>query len=189
MKHNQLANGLFVTTSSPTQQEPEYTEVLIKADLEYYFVHAVWQEQKRLIKDSRLMNMAQARAEDMVARNYFSHEDPDGVWPNKHARKHAYKIPESYPDESNYVESIAAGYTSPYAALEGLHSSTAHRDHVAGRNFWVNHKIFGVGYSEGHPKYKYIYVVVTAPPEKDPPPQEEFDQHLYLPFIQGGIKI
>jgi hypothetical protein len=194
MIHNKLptlASGLFIAQSTNDEENKlnPYDPDTMRADLEYYFVHTSWQEQTRLIKDSRLMNMAQARAEDMVARQYFAHEDPDEKWPNFHVRKHAYKLPENYPNDSNWVESIAAGYTSPYAALQGLHQSPAHHDHVVGSNFWRTHNIFGVGYMPGHERYNHIYVVVTAPSEQIPPPRTELDQHMYLPFIQGGVKL
>ena len=173
-------------TPQPRSEEP-YPPEIARGDLAFYFINADWQEQKSLVTDERLMEAAQARADDMVAKNYLSHENPDGVWPNQHVRDYHYNLPENYPNDSNWVESLAAGYPSPYAALEGLHNSPAHYGHITGSDFWTTHSVFGVGYRNDHPKFKFLYVILTAPPEETTPTQD-LDQKLYLPFIRGGAK-
>lgn len=37
-----------------------------------------------LVWDERLAEVARARSEDMIARNYFGHADPDGITPDVH---------------------------------------------------------------------------------------------------------
>jgi uncharacterized protein YkwD len=110
-----------------------------------------------------LMEMAQARAEDMAQLGYFSHVDQRGIWPNENLRKFGYSLPDNYPDDSNQVESIAKGFLTAKGALTALVESPAHHDHMVGKGMWNEHTAFGVGYATaGGDTY---YVIVTAPPD------------------------
>jgi hypothetical protein len=128
--------------------------------LQDLFVNAEWQEIYRS-PDTRLMIVAQDRAFDMLDRDYFDHEDPDGLWPNHWVRAQGFMLPPGYKDDSNQVESIASGYRSARGALTALVESPDHHEHMTGQGFWADHEMFGVGYAARD--LERIWVIVTAP--------------------------
>ena len=69
-----------------------------------------------------LAKVAQAKAEDMANRDYFSHVDLDGYGVNYFMYKAGYEIPASwYSDKSsNYFENIAAGNATADAMVKQL---------------------------------------------------------------------
>jgi hypothetical protein len=87
-----------------------------------------------------LFASAQFHAKEMADHNYFNHQsDVTGDWPNKIARDQGYNLPASFPDDNNYIESIAAGnlYGNPADVLELLIvdagiPSLGHRNHLLG---------------------------------------------------------
>lgn len=143
-----------------------------------YFATAPWQKRDNLVEDSRLAHVAHMRAMDLCARDYFSHETPDGFWPNHYVRLTGYKIPEWYKDNGNQVESLAKGYLCATDALDAWERSPNHHDHVTGSGFWASHTIFGVGIFEC--ETGPLYALITAPPE----PAE--NKHIFIPWIGGG---
>ena len=49
-------------------------------------------------------------AEEMAEFDYFAHQsDVTGDWPNKMARDEGYDLPGFFPDDNNFIESLAAG--------------------------------------------------------------------------------
>jgi uncharacterized protein YkwD len=128
------------------------------------------------------MALAQRRAEDMVKRDYFSHIDPDGIWPNAHVMATGFRLPPFYSPDNNQVEALASGYRTAELALDALSLSPAHRDFMRGEGFWSDHFCFGVGYAEDlDPSHtERIYVVITAPTEKK-------IHTIFLPSITTGI--
>ena len=135
--------------------------------LQELFVNADWQGIFRS-PYARLMEVARERAIDMATKNYFDHEDPDGVWPNERVRASGFQLPDWYPDDSIQVESIAAGHLTPADALTALVASEDHHDHMTGKGFWVGHVLFGVGCAENEDsRYQRYYVIVTAPRRYD----------------------
>ena len=149
--------------------------------LQDLFVNSEWQQIDR-IPDSRLYEVAAARAWDMATRNYFSHEDQDGHWPNWWVRHYQYLLPESYDDECNQVESLARGFLDPREALAALVASPSHHEHMTGQGFWHDHIMFGVGYAvRGLNTY---YVIITAPQERKAVPDMET---VYLPRVEKWI--
>lgn len=158
----------------------------IRLRMSIHFVNASWQERKGLLmSDDRLMKFAQAKALDMASRNYFDHKDPDDVWPNQWVRIFKYVLPEQWPYDANYVESVGKGFSDPESFMEALYVSEAHRPHVTGNvPFFYAHRYFGVGYAvgssiDGTPVP--LYVLVTAPPELV---VKDNDNHIYLGKIR-----
>ena len=146
------------------------------------FVNAEWQERPVLMSDDRLMVSAQSRADDMTRKNYFDHVSPLGVWPNEWVRLDEYVLPESWPDDANYVESIGKGFSTPEGCLEAMYNSDAHRPHVTGNvPFFFRQIYFGVGYRLSSDLKDTYYVLITAPPEPQIVDPEDHD--VFLPGV------
>ena len=121
-------------------------------------------EQRRvnIVCDPKLILAAQYRADDMQARHYFAHTDPDGHTPNYWARKFGCYLPDTYPLEDNQVESIALNYPTAEITWQAWKNSPGHRAHVLGTDlFFAKQVRFGIGYSAG--SYGIFYVLVTSP--------------------------
>lgn len=112
-----------------------------------------------------LTDAAQLHCESMARRGYFAHVTPDGVWPNKMARDAGYVLPASWPDDANYVESIAAGYPTPQEAWSAWMHSPSHKRHLLGESsFFAAQTCVGVGYyhlSGSH--FEHYWSVFSAP--------------------------
>ncbi len=127
-------------------------------------------EQKRasLTCNVILAQVAQARAEDMAQRNYFSHTTPEGYGPNYFVRQAGYVLPSYYgtADDANNIESIAAGYSTANLAWEAWMGSQAHRSHLLGLNsFYADQIEYGIGYVYNpNSQYRHYWVVITAKP-------------------------
>ncbi len=87
------------------------------------------QDRKSPLADSpQLSQAAQAKANDMVARNYWSHAAPDG--------KQAW----SFVDEAGYTyqvvgENLAYGFSSSDEVIRGWLNSPAHRENLLGSDY------------------------------------------------------
>ncbi|MFT5522472.1 MAG: hypothetical protein ACI9G1_003862 [Pirellulaceae bacterium] len=76
-----------------------------------------------LAVNSALGVSAQFHASELATHNYFGHQsDVTGDWPNKMARDAGYDLPSHWPDDSNQVESLAAGtlYDTAAEAVDAL---------------------------------------------------------------------
>lgn len=122
-----------------------------------------------LAVNDRLFASAGFHAEEMATFNYFGHQSPvTGDWPNKMARDQGYPLPASWPNNANYIESIAAGTffstaTGPLALLiedPGV-SPPGHRNHLLGiDDFNRDHREIGVGHAfNGNAYYRNYWVV------------------------------
>lgn len=123
-------------------------------------LHCVW--------DSRLAYAAQAHAEDMVRRGYFSHTTPEGICSNGRVRAQGYKLPNGYPDSKNFVESIGGGYETVEAVWQGWLDSPDHRRHVLGEtDFYAGQTNVGIGYAAqtNAPLFDAAWVLLSAPDE------------------------
>ena len=122
-----------------------------------------------LVLDPIIEAVARARAKDMAVRNYFSHVNPDGVAANYLLRQAGYQLPAWWGTDptDNYVESIAAGYSSPSDTWTQWMNSPPHKTHLLGQNsFFATETHYGVGYYyDPNSTYQYYWVVITAPPE------------------------
>lgn len=120
--------------------------------------------------DPILAQVARERAIDMAERNYFGHTNPDGFGPNYLVSQAGYNLPTWYgsADDSNNIESIAAGYSSPESAWTAWLNSSGHRAHVlAEASFWEAQTAYGIGYYyDPTSTYHHYWVFITAPPEE-----------------------
>ncbi len=102
------------------------------------------------------MQSAGMRSEEMAEHDYFAHYSPvSGVWPNKMVRDQGYALPSSWSDDTNYIESLAAGDWYDQAAVpldalivdQGLAAAT-HRRHLLGADgFYAANREIGVGHA------------------------------------------
>ncbi|MCH5211958.1 MAG: hypothetical protein J1G06_03005 [Oscillospiraceae bacterium] len=81
-----------------------------------------------------LANVARAHSRDMINRNYFSHNDPDGNSPFDRLRKNGI----SY---RTAAENIAYGQRTPQAVMDAWMNSSGHRANILNANV----KEIGVG--------------------------------------------
>lgn len=78
---------------------------------------------KALAHNENLDKAAQAKAEDMAARNYWSHNTPDGKEPWIFIEQVAYKYRKA-------AENLAYGFDSSDSAVSGWMNSPSHRENV-----------------------------------------------------------
>ncbi len=91
-----------------------------------------------LALDTRLAAAAQAHSADMVHRDFFAHESPDGrqVWDRAVAEGYAYR---------KVAENIAAGQRTADEVVRGWMASQGHRANILDRDLTQ----IGVGRAEG----------------------------------------
>jgi uncharacterized protein YkwD len=104
-----------------------------------------------LTADSRLDAAAQRHADDMLARSYFAHRDPDGKTIRERAREAGF-------DWSAIGENIAEGQQSVKEVVESWMRSAGHRENILDRRYTRT----GVGLALGRdPKtgeYRILWV-------------------------------
>ena len=76
-----------------------------------------------LVWNDAVAAVAQAHSEDMVARDYFSHTNPDGASPFD-------RLSSAGVDYSGAAENIAYGYPTGDAVLEAWLDSSGHRANI-----------------------------------------------------------
>lgn len=112
--------------------------------------------------------VARARAQDMATRDYFAHVNPDGYGPNYLVKQAGYPLPRYYPlqENSNSIESIAGGYSTPGEMWEGLLSSSAHRPHILGQHqFYAEQVEVGIGHVYiSDSDFGHYWVIISAKP-------------------------
>ncbi|MEU4169888.1 sigma-70 family RNA polymerase sigma factor [Streptomyces sp. NPDC026665] len=91
-----------------------------------------------LTEDPQLEDAAQAHSDDMAARNFFEHTNPDGVDPGKRITAAGYRW-------STYGENIAKGQQTPESVMESWMNSPGHRANILNCSF----KNLGVGVHKG----------------------------------------
>lgn len=91
--------------------------------------------------NNQLDAAAQAKADDMVARNYWSHNTPEGnlPWIFVNAQGYSYQ---------KLGENLATGFSDEQATINGWMASPAHRDNMLDSNF----SEVGFGYAN-NPNY------------------------------------
>ena len=151
-------------TQQPTQ--PEQTETTAPADdgeADSGVDVAAWeQEVFNLVNQIReenglppfvyngtLAETARAHSQDMVDRNFFNHNNPDGQSPFDRMKANGIRY-------SMAAENIAAGYPSPEAVVEGWMNSEGHRANILG-----SCKELGVGLALGG-SYGYYWTQCFA---------------------------
>lgn len=90
-----------------------------------------------LALDTRLSQSATDKCNDMVARNYWAHDTPEGVEPWKFIQKYV----NSYYGAG---ENLAAGFSTSQDTVTGWMKSTGHRENI------LNPKYDHVGYAVCH---------------------------------------
>ncbi|MEU1199399.1 sigma-70 family RNA polymerase sigma factor [Streptomyces sp. NPDC005813] len=91
-----------------------------------------------LTEDPQLEDAAQAHSDDMAARNFFEHTNPDGADPGQRITAAGYRW-------STYGENIAQGQQTPEAVMESWMNSPGHRANILNCSF----KNIGVGVHRG----------------------------------------
>lgn len=130
--------------------------------------HDPAQQRPMLMPNDKLMSAAYSHAVDMATRDFFSHETPDHIWPNQRVREAGYHLPDDWPNDKNYVESICAGQPTPQEAWNAWMHSESHSRHLLGLTpFFAAQTNVGIGYTRNDKSiYHWYWCVVSAPPEQ-----------------------
>ncbi|WP_339133821.1 sigma-70 family RNA polymerase sigma factor [Streptomyces sp. f51] len=89
-------------------------------------------------EDPQLEKAAQAHSDDMAARNFFEHTNPDGADPGQRITAAGYQW-------STYGENIAMGQQTPQSVMDSWMNSPGHRANILNCSF----KNIGVGVHRG----------------------------------------
>ncbi|MEW2515224.1 sigma-70 family RNA polymerase sigma factor [Streptomyces sp. NPDC046870] len=89
-------------------------------------------------EDPQLDKAAQGHSDDMAARGFFDHTDPDGAGPGERITAAGYRW-------STYGENIAKGQQTPQAVMDSWMNSPGHRANILNCAF----KNIGVGVHDG----------------------------------------
>ncbi|MEU0430244.1 sigma-70 family RNA polymerase sigma factor [Streptomyces sp. NPDC006290] len=91
-----------------------------------------------LTEDTQLEEAARAHSDDMAARDFFDHTNPDGADPGQRITAAGYHW-------STYGENIAMGQQTPQAVMDSWMNSPGHRANILNCSF----KNIGVGVHKG----------------------------------------
>ncbi|MBV7697850.1 sigma-70 family RNA polymerase sigma factor [Streptomyces sp. TRM70350] len=91
-----------------------------------------------LTEDPQLNRAAQGHSDDMAARDFFDHTNPDGADPGQRTTAAGYNW-------STYGENIARGQQTPEAVMDSWMNSPGHRANILNCSF----KDIGVGIHKG----------------------------------------
>ncbi|HSE61827.1 MAG TPA: CAP domain-containing protein [Candidatus Saccharimonadales bacterium] len=127
-----------------------------------------------LTLNGKLNNGAQAKANDMIAKNYWSHNTPDGVEPWVFFNNAGYKY-------SRAGENLAYGFDTSSQIEDAWMNSSGHRANVLGNFTEVG---FGIANGETYQGSENTVVVAfyglpaaaPAPPKPAPTPQPQTAQ-------------
>ncbi|QTD96520.1 sigma-70 family RNA polymerase sigma factor [Streptomyces cyanogenus] len=89
-------------------------------------------------EDPQLDKAAQGHSDDMAARGFFDHTNPDGAGPGERITAAGYRW-------STYGENIARGQQTPQAVMDSWMNSPGHRANILNCSF----KNIGVGVHDG----------------------------------------
>ncbi len=139
--------------------------------LEDLFLHDSDQHRVGMVCNSVLAEVARNRAEDMAARSYLSHTNPDGYGPNYLIQAAGYPLPSYYSQNinANNVESIGGGYTTAQDVWNAWRNSDHHRSHVLGLSDFYSEQVeYGIGYAYSADSLHHFYwVLITAHPDEE----------------------
>jgi uncharacterized protein YkwD len=111
--------------------------------------------------DARLIQAARDHSQDMNNRGYFGHVTPEGIDPGQRLTNVGFRW-------TSWGESIAAGYTTTAAALQGLIIDAGVPDLGHRRQLLAIDAVFrtqgqvGIGIVNGTGPYGYYYTIDTA---------------------------
>jgi uncharacterized protein YkwD len=103
-----------------------------------------------LVFNVRLNAAAQGHAEDMLARNYFSHKSPEGETALNRILAQDY-------NPTAFAENLAKGHQSDAAVLKAWQGSPSHDDALRGALF----KEFGLGVAGAGSNTHWVLVLAT----------------------------
>jgi uncharacterized protein YkwD len=103
-----------------------------------------------LVFNLRLNAAAQGHAEDMLARNYFSHESPEGKTGLNRIQAQGY-------NPTAFAENLAKGYQSDAAVLRAWQGSPSHDDALRGELY----KEFGLGVAGAGSNTHWVLVLAA----------------------------
>ena len=113
-----------------------------------------------------LVKVAQAKAQDMLKRDYYSHVDPDGHGANWLVQQAGYRLPDAYGTglTTNYIESITKNNPIAANAFSAFMGSPNHRRHIMGETDHFRAQTnFGVGFAGTFPTSALYWCVLSAP--------------------------
>lgn len=114
-----------------------------------------------------LAQAAQEKAQDMAARDYFGHQTPEGIGPNRWVIETGFVLPDYYgaEDDANSIESIGAGTGDLDEVWALWMAFETHRTHLLGLDpFFAAQIAYGIGYVHVPDSlYGHYWVVLTAP--------------------------
>ncbi|WP_329285983.1 CAP domain-containing protein [Streptomyces sp. NBC_00691] len=100
-----------------------------------------------LSANATLTRAAQGHSDDMAARDFFDHTNPDGAGPGERVTAAGYPW-------STYGENIAMGQSSPAQVMESWMNSPGHRANILNCDF----KEIGIGiHSQGGPYWTQVF--------------------------------
>ncbi|MFI1814786.1 CAP domain-containing protein [Streptomyces sp. NPDC020422] len=100
-----------------------------------------------LTANAALTSAAQGHSDDMAARDFFDHTNPDGAGPGDRVTAAGYPW-------STYGENIAMGQTSPEQVMESWMNSPGHRANILNCDF----KEIGIGiHDSGGPYWTQVF--------------------------------
>lgn len=143
---NRLAHRLFELIRDDPNQQRDRTKIVC---------HPV------------LVQVAQAKAQDMLDRDYYTHVDPDGHGADWLVQQAGYELPGSYGTglSTNYIESIAKNTPTAERVFMRFLASPPHRRHLLGEtSHFREQTCFGVGFSGTYPTSALYWCVISAPP-------------------------
>jgi len=126
-----------------------------------------------------LQFVARRKAEDMAARGYFEHVDPDGFAANFIAFQAGYHLPYSTAPNVNSIESIGVRHQNNISAsaaapivFDAWMESPLHKAHLLAQNaVYVAQTYFAVGYAYAATGpfdfSSHYFVFVSAPPDEE----------------------
>src|ERR1017187_4876980 len=100
---NEAQNAFVFLNDIRTNPGKYRNELKLNNDLDIKMTKLIW--------NTRLVKVAEAKAYDMAKRDYFSHIDPDGYGINFYINKAGYKLNAEWTKDKsdNSFESIVAG--------------------------------------------------------------------------------
>lgn len=122
------------------------------------------QQRKTLELHVVLARIAQTRSDDMAARNYISHTNPDGYGPDWLVEQAGFLFPYRVSKTGNTIESINAGYPTAQESFDGFMASSPHKRHLLGEHeFFRKQTFYGIGYTYlESSQWKYYWCILIA---------------------------
>lgn len=148
-----VAMGIFaqVQFSRPSQVLGASTDLSATALLQQTNIHRAQAKEQALTLNTRLTQAAQAKADDMVARNYWSHATPDGRQPWNFVSQAGYQY-------YQVGENLAYGFSGSRETVVAWLNSPEHRANLLGNYQEVG---FGIASAPSYQNKENQTVVVA----------------------------